>query len=123
MPKLRPGDPVLKKHARQMRKVPTLSESLRWHELRGRKFGEIKFRRQHKITPFIVDFYCAEHRLLIEVDGDVHEQDAVQQYDRSRQATLESQGYKVIRFSVEEVMRGMDSVLQKIREECGILLE
>src|SRR5674476_120698 len=63
----------LKKDARTNRKVPTISEAQLWHELRDKKLAGLKFRRQHTIHPFIVDFFCPAHKLIIEVDGDIHE--------------------------------------------------
>src|SRR5205823_13655903 len=87
-----PKDPRLISFARTSRKVPTLSEAQLWHELRSRKLAGLKFRRQHPLHPFIVDFFCPEHRLVVEVDGDVHDRSEIKVVDNSRQANLESRG-------------------------------
>src|ERR1017187_5446147 len=115
---LTPRDPRLKKIAREHRKAPTLSEAQLWHELRNRKLSDLKFRRQHPSPPFIVDFFCAEHGLIIEVDGNVHESAEVRRADESRQNKLEMMGHRVIRFTVDEVMFQMDSVLNNIISAC-----
>ncbi len=102
----------LKPLARQMRCEPTTAEKLLWQKLRNKQLLGFKFRRQHPIDRFIVDFYCAEARLIIEVDGEVH--DYTQVEDAIRQEFLESLGLRVIRFKNEEVLMGFDGVLEKI---------
>jgi very-short-patch-repair endonuclease len=114
-----PRDPRLKKIARQHRSVPTLSEAQLWHELRNRKLSGLKFRRQHPLPPFVVDFFCAGHALIAEVDGSVHENIEVREADASRQRKLEGMGYRVIRFTVDEVMFEMEAVLEKILAACS----
>jgi very-short-patch-repair endonuclease len=102
----------LKPRARQMRTEATPAEELLRERLRGRKVQGARFRRQHTISRFVVDFYCAEARLVIEVDGPIHD-DQVQE-DAQRQAILESQGFRVLRFTNASVEREMDAVLSKI---------
>ena len=104
----------LKPLARQMRRDPTPAEHALWQRVRNRRVGGAKFRRQYAIERFIVDFVCLEHRLIIEVDGDIHEQQ--QEYDAVRQAFLEAQGFRVIRFTNAEVMRSPDGVVEIIGE-------
>lgn len=87
--------------ARQMRKEPTHAEALLWERLRKRQLGGLKFRRQHIIEHFIVDFYCPRARLVIEVDGDVHAQQA--DYDRERDQVLSELGYAVVRFTNQDL--------------------
>ncbi len=103
---------LLKPLARQMRAAPTLAERLLWEHLRDRQVGGLKFRRQHGIERFIVDFYCAEMRLVIEVDGPIHEY--TQEEDAVRQQFLESQGLRVLRFTNDEVLNDLPSVLARI---------
>lgn len=77
----------------------------------------LKFKRQHPIGDFIVDFYCGSQKLVIELDGESH--DTQLAYDEARTRWLRGQGYCVIRFANEEVVRQMDAVLETIWRECG----
>ena len=103
----------LKPLARQMRHAPTEAEERLWQALRNRGVAGLKFRRQHAIERFIVDFFCLERRLIVEVDGPIH--DHQQEYDTVRQSYLESLGLCVVRFTNEEVLHQMDSVLGRIQ--------
>jgi very-short-patch-repair endonuclease len=107
----------VKCRAKELRKTPTPAEQTLWVKLRNRGFKGLKFRRQHPIGPFIADFYCAHHRLVIEVDGAVHS--GQQEQDTSRTAQLEALGYRVLRVWNEEVESNLDGVLQKIAAACG----
>jgi very-short-patch-repair endonuclease len=102
----------LKPLARQMRHDPTQAEAILWEALRGRRIGDFKFRRQHPIDRFIVDFYCAEALLVIEVDGEIH--DYTQDEDAIRQAFIESRGLNVLRFKNQQVEDALDTVLDAI---------
>ncbi|BDI18282.1 hypothetical protein ANSO36C_40840 [Nostoc cf. commune SO-36] len=102
----------LKPLARQMRCEPTPAEKLLWHKLRDKQLLGFKFRRQQTIDRFIVDFYCNEARLVVEVDGEIH--DYTQQEDAIRQEFLESLGLKVVRFRNEDVLERMEGMLQDI---------
>ncbi|MEZ4671279.1 MAG: DUF559 domain-containing protein [Anaerolineae bacterium] len=103
---------ALKPLARQMRHEPTPAEEALWEQIRNRKIHGLKFRRQHPIDRFIVDFYCAEAHLVVEVDGEIH--DYTPDEDALRQAFLESRGLRVVRFRNEDVLQGMDNVLEQI---------
>src|SRR5947209_8061778 len=85
-----PHDPRLIAHARRLRRELTPTEKLLWYQLRGRRFGGYRFRRQHIIDPYIADFYCADATLVIELDGETHL--GKEEQDRCRQAYLESNG-------------------------------
>ena len=99
--------------ARAYRKEPTRSESMLWQELRNRKLNDRKFRRQRPIGPFVVDFYCAQEQLVVEVDGPIH---TVQRAaDQERQELLEKTGVRVVRISDEQVENDIESVLTIIR--------
>ncbi|MBL8130390.1 MAG: DUF559 domain-containing protein, partial [Anaerolineae bacterium] len=102
----------IKPLARQMRREPTEAESILWQALRGRQLGSYKFRRQHPIDRFIVDFYCAEAHLVIEVDGEIHDYSADE--DAARQEFIESRGLRVLRFKNQQVQGDLPSVLTAI---------
>ncbi|MCB9450786.1 MAG: endonuclease domain-containing protein [Anaerolineaceae bacterium] len=104
----------LKPLARQMRHEPTPAEDILWQRLRNRQVSGAKFRRQYAIERFIVDLACLEYRLIIEIDGDIH--DYQQDYDMLRQAFLEAQGFQVLRFSNDDVLQSLDVVVTIIRE-------
>lgn len=101
--------------ARQFRKEPTKSEATLWQALRGKKLDGLKFRRQQPIGNFIVDFYNSAYRLVVEVDGSVH--DSQVEIDHVRQEILEQLGLKVLRVKAEEVEKNLPSVLDKIRSK------
>ncbi|MBX3084859.1 MAG: endonuclease domain-containing protein [Anaerolineae bacterium] len=103
----------LKPIAREMRINPTPAELRLWSRLRDRQCAGLRFRRQHVIDRFIVDFYCGEHNLVIEVDGEIHQY--TKEEDAIRQEFLGSLNLKVIRFSNEQVMKSIDDVLQVIK--------
>jgi len=98
-----------------LRKNTTLAEKILWKKLRDRKLFPVKFRRQHPVDIFIVDFYCHQIKLVIEIDGEIHESDGAKEYDSSRQSILESLGLTVIRFTNHEVIFEMNSVLSRIQ--------
>ncbi len=102
----------LRPRVRKMRKGPTPAEAHLWRYLRRRRLNRAKFRRQHAIGRYIVDFVCLPARLIVEVDGAYHG-DRVD-YDRQRQAELERLGYRVLRFSNERVLHQTREVLREI---------
>jgi very-short-patch-repair endonuclease len=102
--------------APEMRRKPTPAEKRLWEELRNRKLRGYRFRRQNAIDRFIVDFYCAEASLVVEVDGEIH-QFSVEE-DAIRQEYLESRGLQVIRFTNDQVLQQLPTVLTRI---TGIL--
>jgi 5-methyltetrahydrofolate--homocysteine methyltransferase len=99
----------------KLRDNPTPAEVALWKLLRKKQVGGFRFRFQHKIGPFIADFYCPAASLVIEVDGPIHQQR--KEYDANRTAWLESIGLKVIRFSNEEVLTQPDQVKAIILNE------
>jgi very-short-patch-repair endonuclease len=102
-------EPLLK-FAKSMRRLPTDAEALLWKRLRGARLVEFKFKRQQPIGDFIVDFVCFERRLVIEVDGGQHQAEI----DEARTQWLEAQGFKVLRFWNNEVLRSGEAVLESI---------
>jgi len=104
--------------AKELRRKMTAAEKILWERLRNRQLGGYKFRRQHPLGPFITDFYCAEKRLVVEFDGDIHDLQREQDEQRTRQ--FEEFGYRVIRFRNEEVETNIALVLRKIFEACEL---
>jgi very-short-patch-repair endonuclease len=100
--------------ARRMRHEPTDGEMRLWSRLRNRQLGGLKFRRQHPIGGYIVDFACVELMLVVEVDGGQHNEDAGRRSDATRTAALNGAGWKVVRFWADEVMRDTDAVLDSL---------
>lgn len=113
------ADPVvyklLKEFANENRQNPTTAESILWDFLKGKRTG-YKFRRQHIIGDYIADFICLEHKLIIEIDGGYHQLPAQQMRDEDRTNWLESKGFNVVRFSNEEIIADIETVLGKIRK-------
>lgn len=107
----------LKKRAEELRERMTEAEGLLWNVLSGKKFGGYKFRRQHIINQYIVDFVCLREKLVIELDGQYHFEEEQIEKDKIRTEFLESEGYKVIRFENKEVIKEIDAVLEKILKE------
>ena len=107
-----------KQRERELRQGQTLAEQHAWHVLRNRRAIGFKFRRQLPIGDFIVDFYCDELKLVIEIDGDIHAEPHQAEYDAARTAGLQERGYHIIRFSNDDVHNRLDGVLESIREAC-----
>jgi very-short-patch-repair endonuclease len=101
--------------ANSLRKNETEAEKLLWKILRNRKALGLKFRRQHPIGPFIVDFYCHEVKLVIELDGEVHSIDFVKKHDNTRQQYLEKEELIILRFQNELVFSNPDSIIEQIK--------
>jgi len=98
--------------ARQFRKEPTSSEAILWQALRGRKLGGRKMKRQQPIGPFIVDFFCSAERLVVEVDGSIH--NSQQEADLQRQQLLESLGLRFVRIDSNLVENDLPTALSQI---------
>ena len=98
----------------------TDAERKLWREIRNRKAGGIKFRRQQCFGPYILDFYTAEKQVCIEVDGGGHKQFDNIERDQERDAFLRQQGIKTVRFWNQEVLNDLDLVLWRIKKELGL---
>ena len=105
---------IKKEFSRQLRKEHRWEENKVWQYLRDGKFLNLKFRRQHVIEGFIVDFYCHELKLVIEVDGPIHLRQ--KEYDRERQTIIGSKGYTFIRVTNKEVNQTIRTLLSKIKK-------
>lgn len=105
---------------RELRQESTEAEKLLWAELRNRKLKGLKFRRQHPLDKFIVDFYCNEKKLVVELDGSIHDERVNKDYDDARTAMLAGLNVIVLRFKNEEVINNIKDVLNKIREVADL---
>ena len=103
--------------ARELRRKLSLPEGLLWRVLRNRPQG-LKFRRQHPIGWYIVDFYCPAAKLVVEVDGESHSMGDAPRHDLTRDEWLRKQGLRVTRFAAADVMKDLESVLTEILFAC-----
>lgn len=103
--------------ARELRGAMTLPEVLLWQRLR--KVEDAKFRRQHPIGPYVLDFYCAAARVCIEIDGIAHDMGDRPERDAVRDRWLAGQGVRVVRVAAAEVLRDVDGVADSLVRMCG----
>lgn len=106
-------------NAKENRKNATEAEELLWQELRNHKLG-VKFRRQHPVDNFIPDFVCLKEKLIIEVDGSVHDEPEQQQKDVERDRILNEQGYRVLRFRNNDVLSSVSNVIAEIQKALSL---
>ena len=103
----------------KLRNSLQLPEIIVWNYLKNRSLNNLKFRRQYSINNYVVDFYCPELKLAIEIDGDSHFLDKKQMaYDKNRQEYIENFGIRVLRFMNHDVLKNIEGVLEKIQEEA-----
>lgn len=120
-------DDLVKIAARSLRNNQTGSEKIFWNAVRQRKIMDLRFMRQHPVTFlydnrerfFIADFYCAKKRLVVEIDGGIHEKQ--KDYDELREYIIKTLGYKMIRFTNEEINHDLDNVVKKLEKELSLL--
>ncbi|MFZ4727908.1 MAG: HsdR family type I site-specific deoxyribonuclease, partial [Pseudanabaena sp.] len=105
---------TLLEQVRELRKNQTSAEKVFWEIVRTKRFLGLKFRRQHQIGNYIVDFYCHDRKLVIELDGEIHNQPEQQQRDRQRSEYLKSLGLTVLRFTNQEISQNLETVLQNL---------
>jgi very-short-patch-repair endonuclease len=105
----------LKDKRKHLRNNPTQAEAFLWGYLKNSQFERRKFRRQSSINNFIVDFYCQEEKLVIELDGDFHFDEKAIKDDEKRSKKLEEEGLKIIRFENQEVLLNLEKVLKEIK--------
>jgi very-short-patch-repair endonuclease len=110
---------AIQQRARELRRAQTPAEQKLWARLRHKQLYGLRFRRQHPIERFIVDFCCVARKLVVEIDGHSHALQA--EYDEDRTAWLEERGYKIIRFTNEQVNHQLDAVLDEIARQAKIL--
>ncbi|QHH94349.1 endonuclease domain-containing protein [Acinetobacter gyllenbergii] len=114
-------DPQLLEFAKAMRSNATDAEHLMWQLLRAKRFMNLKFRRQHVIAPYIVDFYCHELGLVIELDGSQHGTEDAIEYDAERTKFLEALDFRVVRYWNHEILKNTERVLDDLWNKCCAL--
>jgi very-short-patch-repair endonuclease len=102
--------------AKQLRREMTPAEKILWKELRTNKLNRLHFRRQQIVHGYFADFYCHQHELIVELDGEIHE--FQKEYDAEREEYLIACGFRIIRFTNDEINKDLKGVLQKIVEAC-----
>ena len=102
--------------AKKLRREMTLAEKILWKQLKANRLNGLHFRRQHVVHWYYPDFYCHQHELIVELDGEIHE--FQKEYDAERETYLMSLGFRIIRFKNEEVIKNLKGVLQRIVDEC-----
>ncbi len=110
---------ILINYRKNLRNNPTPAEKELWNYLKNKQLAGRKFRRQHSIDNFILDFYCPAEKLAIELDGGYHSTSKQKASDRERDSILKAYGIKVLRFKNELVFQNCDGVLESIRDEFG----
>ncbi len=115
----RPIEPQMRRFARSMRLSMTEAELRLWLQIRNQQLGGLRFRRQVVIGPYIADFFCAEKRLVIEIDGGQHFEADGQRADQERTRWLEAQGLRVLRFDNLEVLTNIEGVCARIVDVAG----
>lgn len=108
--------PIQFEFAQQMRKEPTKAESILWTYLSGKQMQGLKFRRQHPLDNFILDFYCHEIKLSIEVDGEIHQNEMQATYDKERTKYLQDKGINELRFKNETIINRITDALNEIEK-------
>ena len=112
-------DPDMRARARRLRSEQTDAERILWQRLRSRQLGGLKFRRQHVVGRIVLDFYCHECRLAVELDGGQHGEAEQRRRDEARTAFLEGRGVAVLRYSNLEVLRETDAVLEDLYRQAA----
>ena len=108
-----------KQYATENRSQMTDAENILWYKIKQGKLG-VSFRRQHIIGDYIVDFICLKQKLIIEIDGGYHQEATQQTEDKTRQNWLESMGYKVLRFTNEDIFHDIESVISIINNNIDL---
>ena len=108
--------PAVIKKAKELRKYDTDEEKILWTKLNRNQILGLQFRRQHPIDRFIADFYCAKIKLVVDVDGSIHELPENKEYDIGRSEILNDFGITVIRFSNEQIINEIDKTIIKIKK-------
>ena len=112
--------PELKTFRKDLRQNLTSAEAFLWKELQQRKLEGRKFRRQHSIENFIVDFYCAKEQLVIELDGDIHMNSSAEEKDEKRDKKLRTLGLTILRFENKMIFHHLPSVLQETKDHFSV---
>jgi very-short-patch-repair endonuclease len=113
--------PGIFENAKELRRSMTEAEEILWKHLRNSKLHGLKFRRQHPVDIFIADFYCHQKKLIIELDGNIHDILEQKEYDEGRTFILEEKGFKILRFKNEEIINDLENVLERILNNSKML--
>lgn len=105
---------IFRERRRELRHNQTDAEKALWKHLRNKSFRRLKFFRQYSVGAYIIDFYCPEYKIAVELDGGQHAEEENKEYDRARTANLASLGIKIIRFWNNDVLRNIEGVLEEI---------
>jgi very-short-patch-repair endonuclease len=100
--------------AKRLRKKPTAAEKFLWEVLRRKAVNGTKFRRQHPIDKYVADFYCHKFRLVVEADGEIHDEESVKAKDKVRNEAMRRYGLRVLRFKDEDVLENTKFVVEEI---------
>ena len=111
---------IIVRAARELRQRGTDAEARLWNALRGRRLAGLKFRRQHPYDRFVLDFFCVEHGLAVELDGSIHAEPAQAARDAERTEFLQAHGIRVLRFKNDQVEKEIETVLKEIEKACLI---
>ncbi len=114
--------PITFERAKELRLNPTAAERIIWETLRNKKMLGLRFKHQHPIDIFIADFYCHSLKLVIEVDGEIHNTEENKEYDDSRTAEFENYGITVLRFTNDDVLNNIEMVRDVIASKCKKLM-
>jgi cyclase len=109
---------IIFENAKELRKNMTHAERILWGYLKTKPNG-FKFRRQHPLGIYIADFYCHKLKLVLEVDGSVHDNEEVKQNDEVRQKLIEEDGLTVMRFKNQEILNDIQNVLKQLEQKCN----
>jgi len=110
--------PHIFEKAKMLRNNMTIAKSILWEHLKGKQIQNFRFRAQHPIDIFIADFYCHPLKLVLEVDGDIHENKDQKEYDIGREAELNYLGIVVIRFTNDQILNNLPQVIAEINQIC-----
>ena len=105
--------------ARELRQNATPAEKMLWKCIRKKALNGLKFYRQAPIDRFIVDFYCPAKKIIVEIDGSVHQEQDQHEYDLERESELKSMGFRILRFSNDDVFNHLAEVCANITKECN----
>ncbi len=122
MPMFYSASPEIFRRASELRKNMTKAESILWSALRRKQLYGKRFRRQHPMDKFIVDFYCHECKLIIEVDGGIHNLPEQREHDEGRAYELKQLGLKIIRFTNDQVIYNLTETLEEIKKYLNLTL-
>jgi type I restriction enzyme, R subunit len=114
--------PFLLEQSRELRQRQTVAEATLWEALRARRLLDLKFRRQHQLAHSVVDFFCPEIRLVVELDGGVHDTESAQRRDANRTANLEALGCTVLRLANEIILDDLPAALSRIETAAKALI-